>query len=184
MPTAPRLTLTVDEFLATAHERDGKWELRDGAPVCMSPERLGHVLTKHAAVTALAAAIRRAVAPCLAVPDGVGIRVSGRTLYQPDALVYCGPRPPLDTLEIPDPVIVVEVLSPSTAAYDQSVKLAGYFSLPSVIHYLVLSPEPRMVVHHKRGQGELIETRILREGALRLDPPGLELEAGDLFAAE
>jgi Uma2 family endonuclease len=120
----------------------------------------------------------------LAIPDGIGVRVSSRTFYQPDALVHCGPRLLPDTLEIADPVVVVEVLSPSTAAYDQSVKLAAYFTLPSVMHYLVLSPEPRMVVHHKRGQGELIETRIRREGALRLDPPGLEVEAGELFAAE
>ncbi len=75
----------------------------------------------------------------------------------------------------------MEVLSPSTAARDQSVKLAGYFALPSVMHYLLLSPEQRMVVHHKRGQGDLIETRILREGALRLDPPGIEVEAKNLF---
>ena len=150
----------------------------------MSPERLGRVLTKHAVVSALATAISRAGAPCLAIPDGIGVRVSSRSFYQPDALVHCGPRLPPDTLEIADPVIVVEVLSPSTAAYDQSVKLAAYFSLSSVMHYLVLSPEQRMVVHHKRGQGELIETRILREGALRLDPPGIEVQAGELFAAE
>ena len=181
MATAPQMLLTVDEFLARADEREGKWELHDGELVCMAPERLGHGLTKFAAVSALAAAIRRAGAPCLAIPDGVGVRITARSMYIPDALVYCGPRLPSDTLEVPDPVIVVEVLSPSTAARDQGVKLAGYFSLPSVMHYLLLSPKQRMVVHHKRGQGDLIETRILREGALRLDPPGIEVEAKDLF---
>jgi Uma2 family endonuclease len=184
MSTAPQTLLTVDEFLARADEREGKWELHDGEPVCMAPERLEHVLTKSAAVNTLAAAIRRAGAPCLAIPEGVGLRISARSLYVPDALVYCGPRLPPDTLEVPDPVIVVEVLSPSTAARDQGVKLAGFFSLPSFMHYLLLSPKQRMVVHHRRGQGELIETRILREGTLRLDPPGIDVEAKDLFAAE
>jgi Uma2 family endonuclease len=75
------------------------------------------------------------------------------------------------------------VLSPSTAAYDMSEKLEGYFSLPGVMHFLLLSPGSRMCIHHKRGQGDLIETRILREGPLRLDPPGLELQAQDMFAA-
>ncbi len=79
---------------------------------------------------------------------------------------------------------MIEVVSPSTASCDQGVKLAGYFSLPSVAHYLLLSLKPRMVVHHKRGQGDLIETRLFREGVLRLDPPGLEIEARDLFAPE
>ena len=184
MATAPQTLLSVDEFLARSDEFEGKWELHEGVAVCMAPEQLGHGLTKLAAVNALAAAIPRAGAPCLAVPDGVGVRVSARTLYQPDALVYCGPRLSLDTREIPEPVVVVEVLSRSTAARDQSVKLAGYFSIPRAVHYLILSPESRIVIHHKRGQGDLIETRILREGPLRLDPPGIEVEAGQLFATE
>jgi Uma2 family endonuclease len=75
-------------------------------------------------------------------------------------------------------------LSPSMAAYDQSEKLAGYFSVPSVMHYLFLSPESRMVVHHKHGRGDLIEARLLREGVLRLDPPGIEVAAAALFATD
>jgi Uma2 family endonuclease len=184
MATAQQMTFTVDEFLARADEREGKWELHDGELVCMAPERLGHGRTIRAAVNGLDAAIRRAGLTCEAVQDSVGVRISARSIYIPDALVYCGPRLPFDTLEIVDPVVVVEVLSPSTASRDQGVKLAGYFSLPSVMHYLLLSPKQRMVVHHKRGQGELIETRLLREGGLRLDPPGIEVDVGALFAAE
>jgi len=184
MATAPQTLLTVDEFLARAHEREGKWELRDGVVVCMSPERLGHGRTIRATVNALDGALRRAGTPCEAVADSVGVRISARSLLQPDALVYCGPRLPDDTLEIPDPVLVVEVLSPSTAAYDQNDKLAAYFSLPSVMHYLILNPETHRGVHHKRGQGDLIETRLLREGLLRLDPPGIEVESRELFTAE
>jgi Uma2 family endonuclease len=174
--------LTVDEFLASAEQREGKWELEDGVLVRMSPERLGHGRTTYSAVAALNAALRRASLLCEAVPDSVGVRISARTAYQPDALVYCGPRRPYDTLEISDPVIVVEVLSPSTSSRDQSVKLAGYFSLPSVMHYLVLAPDSGMAIHHKRAEGALIETRIVREGSLRLDPPGLEFDVGELFA--
>ena len=184
METAPKPLLTVDEFLDLAADWVGKWELRDGVVVNMAPENLGHVLTKQAAVIALAGAVRRAGAPCMAIPDGVGVRITARAMYQPDALVYCGPRLPINTREIPAPVIVVEVLSRSTAAYDQNDKLAGYFSLPSVMHYLILNPETRRGVHHKRGQGELIETRLLREGPLRLDPPGIEVTVGDLFGAD
>ena len=111
-------------------------------------------------------------------------RVSDTTIFEPDALVYCGPRLPPDAIEIPNPIVVVEVLSPSTAARDHGVKLSGYFSLPSVAHYLVLDPERRVLIHHKRGQGEVIETRILTEGLLRLDPPGLEAPVAEMFAAE
>ncbi len=183
MSTAPQMLLTVDEFLAGADEREGKWELRDGIAVCMAPERLAHALTKLAAVSALAAAIRRANLPCQAVPDSIGVRLSPRSMYIPDALVYCGPRLSGDTREIPNPVLVVEVLSPSTAPYDQVDKVA-YFTLPSVMHYLILNPDTRRGIHHWRTRTGGIETGILREGALRLDPPGLELLVQDLFPAE
>ena len=79
---------------------------------------------------------------------------------------------------------MVEVISEGTAARDHGVKLAGYFSLPSVAHYLILDPEHRTLIHHRRGEGEVIETRILTAGPLRLDPPGLELTVGELFPSE
>ena len=109
------------------------------------------------------------------------MRVHDDRAFVPDALVVCPPPPP-DVVEIDNPLIVVEVLSPSTAALDHGVKLEGYFSLPSVAHYLILDPDRRVVIHHKRSQG-FIETRILRDGALRLQPPGLELQVEALFGA-
>jgi Uma2 family endonuclease len=174
--------MNVDDFLAWAEGRDGRWELHDGEPIAMSPERLAHTDTKFQVVAALKNAIQRAGAPCHAVPDGATVRVNARTAFEPDALVYCGPRLPSDAVEIPNPIIVVEVLSPGTAARDHGVKLEGYYSLASVVHYLILDADARKAIHHKRGQGDIIETRILSDGILRLDPPGLEVPVADMFA--
>ena len=74
-------------------------------------------------------------------------------------------------------------LSERTAARDHGIKLAGYFSLVSVAHYLILDPERRTLIHHRRGAGDLIETRILTAGPLKLDPPGLELKVEEAFPA-
>ena len=112
----------------------------------------------------------------------MAVRVDERTSYEPDAMVACGPRPAPDALAIDDPKIIVEVLSPSTAALDHGRKLSDYFSLQSVEHYLILDPDRRVAIHHKRGQGDAIETRVVAEGALRFDPPGLEVAVADLFA--
>jgi len=182
MSTVAKPLMTVDEFLAWAEGRDGRWELQDGELVAMAPERVARLETKAEALIALRSAIRRANAPCHAVPDGATVRIAARTAFEPDALVYCGPRLPPDSIEIPEPLIVVEVLSGGTAARNHGVKLAGYFSLPSVAHYLILDPDNRTVIHHKRGQGDVIETRILRDGQIRLDPPGLEIPVQDMFA--
>lgn len=181
MSNAAEKLMTVDEFLGWAEGRDGRWELLDGRPVAMAPERAAHLEAKAQAWAALARAIERTSAACRALPDGATVRVSARTAFEPDALVYCGPRLHPDAIEIPNPMIVVEVLSEGTARRDHGVKLSGYFSLPSVAHYLILDPEARIVIHHRRGQGDVIETRILTGGPLRLDPPGLDLAVEEFF---
>ena len=107
--------MTVDEFLpwAEAQER-GRYELHDGQVIIMSPERAAHWKSKLAAVLALREAIKSAGLDCHAVPDGATVRISQRTAFEPDALVYCGEEVPDNSLEVPNPVIVVEVLSPGT----------------------------------------------------------------------
>ncbi|CAA9332137.1 MAG: hypothetical protein AVDCRST_MAG90-1528, partial [uncultured Microvirga sp.] len=91
-----------------------------------------------------------------------------------------GPPLPDEALEVHDPVIVVEVLSPSTSRHDTGTKLAGYFSVATVQHYLIVDPVRSVLIHHRRGT-EHIETRIASEGTLLLDPPGIELLLDGLF---
>ena len=173
--------MTVDEFLAWADENPGRDELSDGDIYAMSPERLEHAHVKFAVQTALHAAIRKAGLPCHMVPDGATVRVSDRSAYEPDALVYCGPAKPGRSIEVPDPVIVVEVLSPGTRHIDNAAKLSGYFAVLSVFHYLILDIEKRLILHHARGGGDHLITRIVREGALELDPPGITLDFETAF---
>ncbi len=79
-------------------------------------------------------------------------------------------------------VIVVEVLSPSTRRIDASAKLTGYFRLPSVHHYLIVDPGKPPVIHHQRQGDGTILTRLVGEGAIRLDPPGLSIDVAPLFS--
>lgn len=75
-------------------------------------------------------------------------------------------------LIIPNPVVVVEVLSPSSKRIDTSVKVDGYFRVPSVAHYLVFRADRPEVLHWRRGAAAP-ERPV---GVLRLDPPGLSLD--------
>lgn len=184
MTALPEHRMTVDEFLAWAQTQPGKYELVDGKIYAMSPERARHAKTKYATQTALLTAIQRANLPCHMLPDGMTVRPNKETAYEPDALVYCGAEIPDDAIEVPEPVIIVEVISPSTSQHDSSGKLAGYFLLPSVQHYLIVDPMRRLVVHHARGEAETIQTRIASGGTLTLDPPGIEVALADMFAAQ
>ena len=184
MSSPARNEMDVDAFLLWADGRDGRWELRDGQPVMMAPERAAHALTKFAAQKALENGITSARLPCRVFPDGMTVRIAPRTAFEPDALVVCPPPSDLNTMEIPNPVVVVEVLSPSTAADDHGVKLDGYFSLPSIAHYLILDADRRVMIHHRRAHAGAIETRVLREGKVILDPPGFEAQVAAFFATE
>ena len=84
-------------------------------------------------------------------------------------------------MEVPNPIIVVEVLSPATAKYDTGAKLAGYFQVPSIQHYLIVDPVSRLIVHHARQDDATIITRIVTDGSIDLTPPGLALALPDVF---
>lgn len=125
----------------------------------------------------------RAGLPCRAYPDGMSVPVDNGHVYEPDALIRCGDPLPGDATRVTDPVVVVELHSPSTGSRDAGVKLVDYFRIPSVRHYLLIYPDKRVVVRLARPEGaETIATRILGEEALRLDPPGLDLGIAEFFA--
>jgi len=126
----------------------------------MSPERLAHTRTKARAFVALEDGLKRTGLPCEAIAEGLSVGIDARKSYEPDASVVCAPYCSGDTIAVEDPIIVLEVLSTNTAAIDHGRKLSGYFSLPSVKHYLILDPELRVVIHHKQGSCDAIETRV------------------------
>ena len=80
-----------------------------------------------------------------------------------------------------NPVIVVEVLSPRTQAVDTSDKLADYFRVPSIQHYLIVSARRREIIHHQR-DGERIVSRVANLGSIRLDPPGIAIDVAEIYA--
>lgn len=182
MEQPKRTAFTAEAFIAWALDQaTGRFELDNGTVVAMAPERVNHTRVKRNATIALHNAIGTRGLACEVLPDGASVRVGDRSVYEPDALVRCGPPLPGDAIEANDPVIVVEVVSPSSRGVDRGVKLASYFLLPSVRHYLIVDADKRVVIHNHRGEEGRIEVRILHDGALTLDPPGLTIEVQDIF---
>lgn len=182
MNLADRSTMTAVEFLSWVETlSNGKrYELVSGKPVEMAAERNRHNLVKTACCRALEDGVRAAGLDCTVLGDGASVVVSDDDVYEPDAVVQCGERIDLDAVTAPSPTILVEVLSPSTRGMDAGGKLYGYFQLPSVHHYMIVDPDKYVIIHHCRTESG-IETSLLRDGAVRLDPPGIELEVADCF---
>jgi Uma2 family endonuclease len=175
--------MSSDEFIAWAMERPRgeRYELVAGEVIAMAPERSSHALTKGTVFRRLAEAVEAAGLACTVYPDGMVVAIDEATIYEPDAMVRCGAPLPDDAIKVTDPVIVVEVLSPSTRARDAGAQLEDYFRLSSVRHYLILKTENQTLIHHERETAGSIATHIIRDGPVHLDPPGIVLR--DLFAS-
>ena len=159
----------------------GRYERVDGRIVAMAPERGANLRVKGAIYMALDRAVAVAGAPCQALPDGATVEC-GDSDDEPDALVNCGEPMADDAVVAPNPVIIVEVLPSGTMARDTGGKLAGYFRVPSVAHYLIVHPTRRTVIHHRR-TGDGIETPILVNGPIAMDPPGIVVTTEEIYGA-
>jgi Uma2 family endonuclease len=177
--------MNVPEFLSWADAQEsGRYELVGGEIVAMAPERLEHVHAKRLIANALDAAIRRVGVACQAYVDGLGVAVDDHTVYIPDALVNCGDPGTRDTMIAPNPVIVAEVLSQSTEKFDLTTKLADYFRVGGLAHYIIVDPRKRHVLHYRRQSNGLILLAIVRDGDLVFDPPGITVATASFFESE
>lgn len=175
--------MTVDEFLVWSVQQErGRYELQDGMVIVQQSQNFAHLRLKGRVYSLLQAAIQKAAIPFYVVPDGATVRIGPRTAYEPDALVAPLPMPDDASLEVPNPVIVVEVLSPGSVKRDLVDKVAGYFQVPSIAHYLIIDPDEKAVVWHRRAHGGGIEPpAVMKDGALKLEPPGIEVSVGAVF---
>jgi len=178
----PGTRMNVDEFLAwSARQQDDRYELVDGKIISMSRDSVQHNQTKANAWRALDDAVRAAGLPCLVFVDGVGVRINDKTLRIPDVMVHCGTRPDPKALIVEAPLIVVEVVSPSSEGDDIETKLVDYFSVASIRHYLIVYSEQRVMIHHRRNDSDNIDTRIMRDGEIALAPPGISVPVAALL---
>jgi Uma2 family endonuclease len=185
MSSAAQLPRSIsrDEFRRWAEAQPGgRFERVDGQIVAMAPERAAQNRLKSATWLMLRRAIAENGIACEALIDGITVEVGESTDYEPDVIGSCGERMKNDAVAAPNPVIVVEVLSPSTRPVDTTRKLADYFTVASIRRYLILFPDRRQAVHHCRlGESSDIETHIVPAGEIRLEPPGIKISVDEVY---
>jgi Uma2 family endonuclease len=175
--------MTVPEFLDWAGEHPGtRYELVGGRPVAMAPEKVRHTVVKFSAARALDDAVRDTGLPCRVFADGVSVAIDEHTVREPDCSVQCT-EPDLDSMFIDAPMIVGEVTSPSSTRDDTGAKLVEYFSVPSIVHYIIVRPDQSVVIHHRRDTGGAIATQIRGDGDIDLTPPGISVPVARLLGA-
>lgn len=133
--------MTVAEFQAWLPPDDlldRRWELVDGEPVCMAPASLDHAMVQSETARLIGNHLAAARRECrIAVTPGVIPRVKSDTNERvPDLGVTCAPPRAGQTL--PDPVLLIETLSPSNEAKTRA-NVWAYCSIPSLQEVLLLS---------------------------------------------
>ncbi len=170
--------ISVDEFLAWDGEGDRRYELIDGVIVAMAPPSSFHGAI---AVKFGAAISRQLKPPCQAISEA-GIVLSWRndTYYQADLAVTCSPIKRGDWAT-PNPIVIIEVLSPTTEAHDRGLKLVSYRHIPSVREIVLITSDERRIELWQRGAVSWTVTDIEADENLRLESIGFDIPVEALY---
>ena len=168
--------LTWDASQTLRHEFvDGKVFLREGAEdrhvtVCGN---LGMALRQHLSGT-----------PCRTYMAEMKLHVASANQYfYPDVMVTCSATDQANPLIKSEPKLIIEVLSPSTAAYDRGLKFGYYRALPALQEYVLIDLDTRITDCYRKGaDGLWVLHPFGKSEAVKLASVDLEISAAALFA--
>jgi Uma2 family endonuclease len=182
--TAVPVRMTRDDFLAWTAATDGRWQLVDGVPHAMSPPLRTHGKLQAEIARRIGNHLLDAGAPCdvVTTPGIVPRLMADHNMRVPDLAVACSPFAQ-EERALTDPLLIVEILSPSNQAQTSS-NVWAYTSLPSVREILVVRTDRIAASLLRRGADENWPERPtdITEGALELASIGFSVRLADLYA--
>lgn len=182
LPDSPR-RFTVDEYLMLERAAEVRSELIDGRIIAMTGASRAHNLVAGNAAGALRDGLRDG--PCEVYQSDMRVRVADTGLFAyPDVVVACPPITWVDERQdmLESPILLIEVLSPSTAAYDRGEKFMRYQRIAQLEHYLLVAQDRCRVEHFRRQEaGWSIQLQESLEDVLALDAIGLEISLRVLY---
>ena len=176
--------MAYPEYVAAEAVSDVRHEFLNGAVWAMSGGTPEH--------GALAAAVIRRIGnaidgqPCRVFTSDVRVRVidTGLSTY-PDVTVVCGKvdTAPEDPEAVTNPIVLVEVLSDSTEAYDRGAKFAHYRRIPSLQAYVLVSQaDPRIELYRRTDAGLWLLSEARSGEAVEIAPLGITLDVDAIYA--
>jgi Uma2 family endonuclease len=183
MAAVPQVPLTPEQYLEIERAAEFKSEYYNGRMYAMSGASRTHVLVTSNLTRELGNALKGG--PCLVYASD--LRVSTGKLYTyPDVAVVCGKETFSDNRQdtLVNPTVIVEVLSPSTEAYDRGLKFSLYWSIESLREYvLVWQARPQVEVFRRQAGGTwLMEASVGLDARCRFESLGCELPLAEIYA--
>ncbi len=178
----PAVRMSLGEYLALDASGEVKHGYIDGAAYATAGGPVEHGAIAGNVIGHLRAMLRDRPCQVFTSDVRVAVEATGLRTY-PDVSVVCGePARTDDGLSIINPIVLVEVLSESTADRDRGGKFAHYRRLASLREYVVIAQEERAVEHHVRGEGGLWTLRDIRgAGVVELASLGCALPLDEIY---
>ncbi len=150
---AEKTVLTAEEFIAWESGQRERHEFVNGEVFAMAGAEDRHVTVALNIAFALREHLRGT--PCRTFMSDMKLQVAAANSYfYPDVMVTCNPTDAASPLSKAEPVLLVEVLSPSTAAYDRGEKFVHYRRIASLQEYVLVDIDTRRTdVFRKRDDG-------------------------------
>lgn len=140
--------LTVEEYLGLDEASEHKWEYEDGQVYCLAGSTNNHA----AIVNSLGTALDRALGerPCMVMTESPKVIVAARKHYYPDLVVSCDEREDGNDVVVRYPLLIAEVLSPSTERRDKGAKLLAYQQVASIENILLIATNQAAALVYER----------------------------------
>lgn len=176
MATDPHPRLTIPEYLAFERQSELRHEYLGGEVFAMTGASWTHGLISGNIFGEIGNQLRRR--PCEAYHVGMRVRTPAGLFAYPDVAVVCG-EPRFDDSELDtllNPTLIVEVLSPSTEAYDRGKKAKQYGSIPTLKEYVLVAQDRIRVEQWTRDGGDPWQPRELTSLSEMLDLPSIRCQ--------
>ncbi|WP_297927979.1 Uma2 family endonuclease [Metallibacterium sp.] len=151
----PQAKMSLQAFLDWENQQPGRNEFYRGEVFAMVGARRVHGIVALNVATALK--MRLQGKPCRAFIESMKVRVADDAVFYPDVFVTCDARDLRTEMVFEHPVLIVEVLSASTQAFDRGAKFAAYRGLTSLREYVLIDPDTRGVEVFRRNERGLFE---------------------------
>jgi Uma2 family endonuclease len=159
----PTHSFTARDYLAWEAEQPDKHEYYHGEVFAMVGASRKHVTVSGNVFTELDRALEGT--PCRVYMADMKLQAHADEAYfYPDVFVTCDAADHHAEQYMRAPLVVVEVLSPATAAYDRGDKFATYRRIPSLKEFVLIDPDQRRIEHYRRATGTVWELHELEPG--------------------
>ena len=177
--TRPVGLMSIEAYLEFEERSPLKHEYVAGEAYAMSGVTTRHNLINLNITWHLRTAAR--AHGCRVFAADVKLRAAADRVYYPDVILACGKAAHVDLI-VEEPVLVVEVTSPSTRATDRREKLAAYQHIPSLRMYLIVDQRRRHVfVYRRDAAGDWLREEVTGDGAIAIPTLGTQLGMDEIY---